>query len=394
MESKRPRQIAIVTGSRADYGHLRGVLRLLRVAPAAELKLLVTGMHLSAAFGSTWREIEADGFPVDSRIDLEVGGDAPLDVARSVGRGVAGFGGVLSESLPDVLVLFGDRYEMLAAASAGMLLNIPIAHIHGGEVTVGAFDDAIRHAITKMALVHFVAAEPYRQRVIQLGEHPDRVFNVGAPGLDQLFECDLIDRSAVARELGIPADRGFLLVTLHPTTARPDSDGVAVRALLEALDRVPDRSIVFTGVNSDPGHSVIGAAVRDFVDRSGGRARLFVSLGSCRYVSALRHADAVVGNSSSGLIEAPALGTPTVNVGDRQAGRLRAASVVDCEPTSEDVAAALERVLAPDFREQTQNVLPPYGRGGASAKIAEILLHFDFRRHMPKRFFDLGVPPR
>jgi UDP-hydrolysing UDP-N-acetyl-D-glucosamine 2-epimerase len=387
--SKARRRIAVVTGSRADYGLLRGVLRRLQSADDADLAVIACGMHLLKAFGETWRLIEADGFEIRAKIDLELGDDRAETVARGTGIGVTRFSETLPGLAPDLLVVLGDRFEILAAAVAATLLNIPIAHIHGGEVTAGAFDDAIRHAVTKMACLHFVAAEPYRRRVIQMGEDPQFVFNVGAPGLDLASEAPSPDRATLLRELGIDGPERFLLVTLHPATARPGEDAANISALLGALAQIDDRSFVFTGVNADPGYGPIDLAIREFVDARPGRARLFASLGSDRYWAALRLADAVVGNSSSGIAEAPAVGTPTINIGDRQKGRLRATSIIDCPPDQTAVLNALRLVLSGGFHIDPAAV-PPYGRGGASARIAEILRTVDLRPAFPKHFHDLG----
>lgn len=383
------RRIAVLTTTRADYGLLRELIRTLSDAPDVTLQLIVSGTHLDEAFGRTVGEIEADGFEIVATVDLDIRGSGPVDAARSAGIGTARFAELFSEVVPDLLVLLGDRYEILAAASAATLSNLPIAHIHGGEVTSGAFDDQIRHAITKLSLVHFVAAEPYRRRVVQLGENPDLVFNVGAPGLDQLRADGLADRETVCRTLQVPLHSKYVVVTLHPTTARPDLDRTSVEALMAALDRAPDIFSIFTGVNADPGHDEIASAIREYVDRNPQRSRLFLSLGSSGYLGAIRHAEAVMGNSSSGIIEAPALGTPTINIGERQAGRLRAVSIIDCEPTVEAIAAALSTVRAPEFRERLRHQELPYGRAGASARIADILREIDFHRYLPKRFHDL-----
>ena len=313
-------------------------------------------------------------------------------MARGTGIGVSGFADVLPQLAPDVLVVLGDRYEVLAAAVAATLLNIPIAHIHGGEITAGAFDDAIRHAITKMACLHFVAAEPYRQRVIQMGENPDFVFNVGAPGLDLASTAPMLSRTELFTGLGVSGPERFLLVTLHPTTARPDTDATNVAALLGALAEVKDRSIIFTGVNADPGYRAIDDAIKAFVAARPDRAFHFTSLGSERYWAALRLADAVVGNSSSGILEAPAVGVPSINIGDRQQGRLRAASIIDCPANSAAILASLARIFEGRFHPDP-GVEPPYGRGGASEKIAGTLRQIDLHGAFPKHFHDLAVAP-
>ena len=385
----RPRRIAVVTGSRADYGLLRGILTRLKAADDVDLSVIACGMHLVAKFGETWRAIEADGFPITARIDFQLDDDRAETVARGTGIGLSGFAAALPKLAPDVLVLLGDRYEILSAAVAATLLNIPIAHIHGGEITAGAFDDAIRHAITKMACLHFVAAEPYRRRVIQMGENPDFVFNVGAPGLDLASVAPAIGRNELLAQLGLSGPERFLLVTLHPTTARPQADGANVAALLGALSEINDRSFVFTGVNADPGYRAIDDAIREFVAARPQQAKLFASLGSERYWAALRLADAVVGNSSSGIVEAPAAGVPSINIGDRQSGRLRAASIVDCPADPAAIGAALRTILEGRFRIDP-NEQPPYGRGGASEKIAGTLRGIELGTAFPKHFHDLA----
>lgn len=387
-----PRRIAVVTGSRADYGLLRGILTRLKAADDVALSVIACGMHLVPRFGETWQAIEADGFPLAAKIDLKLDDDRAETVARGTGIGVSGFADVLARLKPDVLVVLGDRYEIMAAAVAATLLNIPIAHIHGGEVTAGAFDDAIRHAITKMACIHFVAAEPYRRRVIQMGEHPDFVFNVGAPGLDLATTAPALTRAELFAQLGIGGPERFLLITLHPTTAQPQADAANVAALLGALETVDDRSFIFTGVNADPGYRAIDDALKAFVAARPDRAHLFTSLGSNRYWAALRLTDAVVGNSSSGILEAPAAGVPSINIGDRQQGRLRAASIIDCPADSAAVRAALDSIFAGRFRPDP-SVAPPYGRGGASELIAGTLRTIDLRKAFPKHFHDLPSSP-
>ncbi|MCK1452500.1 UDP-N-acetylglucosamine 2-epimerase (hydrolyzing) [Bradyrhizobium sp. 35] len=384
------RRIAVVTGSRADYGLLRGILTRLKAVDDVALNVIACGMHLVPRFGETWGAIEADGFPIAAKIDLALDDDRAETIARGTGIGVTGFAEALPKLAPDILVVLGDRYEVLAAAVAATLLNIPIAHIHGGEITAGAFDDAIRHAITKMACLHFVAAESYRQRVIQMGEQPDLVFNVGAPGLDLADTAPPLARAELFAKLGIAGPERFLLVTLHPTTAQPKADAANVAALLDALAKVEHHSFVFTGVNADPGYRAIEEAIRAFVATRPDRAHLFTSLGSERYWAALRLADAVVGNSSSGILEAPAVGVPTINIGDRQKGRLRAASIIDCPADSAAILASLRRIFEGSFRPDPA-VAPPYGRGGASEAIVGTLRKIDLKRAFPKQFRDLAT---
>jgi UDP-hydrolysing UDP-N-acetyl-D-glucosamine 2-epimerase len=387
------RRIAVVTGSRADYGLLRGLLMILRQASDIELQVIACGMHLSEQFGHTVRNIENDGFAIAAKIDLALTGDSPSAIAQSTAVGLSGFAAALPKLRPDLVLLLGDRFEILAAATASTLLGIPIGHIHGGEVTTGAFDDAIRHAITKMACLHFVAADAYRQRVVQMGESPLFVFNVGAPGLDQATIATSKTRAEVLRDLTIDDHRRYLLVTLHPTTARADKDDATAIAMLNALATVDECALVFTGVNADPGHRVIDHAIRRFVDRYPDRARLFASLGSERYWMALHYAEAVVGNSSSGILEAPAVGIPSVNIGDRQLGRLRANSIIDCDIDEQEIASAIRSILSGNFHPDS-SVPPPYGSGGASRRIADIVRRVDIGSAFPKpAFFDLpGIP--
>ncbi len=386
------RRIAVVTGSRADYGLLRGVLTRLQNMDELDLSVIACGMHLLPKFGETWRLIEADGFPIAAKVDLQLSDDRTETVARGTGIGVTGFAEALPKIAPDLVVVLGDRFEILAAAVAATLLNVPIAHIHGGEVTAGAFDDAIRHAITKMACLHFTAAEPYRRRVVQMGENPDFVFNVGAPGLDMAATAPALSRPELFASLGISGLEQFLLVTLHPTTAQPETDAANVNALLSALAQIENRSFIFTGVNADPGYRMIDDAVRAFVAARPDRAHLFASLGSERYWAALRLADAVVGNSSSGILEAPAVGVPSVNIGNRQQGRLRAASIIDCQADQTEILASLRSILEGRFRPDVSSE-PPYGRGGASEKIAGTLRKIDLKNAFPKHFHDLMLPP-
>ena len=327
------RKICVVTGTRAEFGLLSSLLREVRVDDALQLQIVATGAHLSPEFGLTYREIEADGFVIDAKVEMLLSADTPTAIAKSIGLGVIGFSEAFDRLKPDVLVILGDRYEMLAAAQAALVLQVPIAHIHGGETTEGAYDEYIRHAITKMSQWHFVAAEPYRKRVIQMGEAPDRVFNFGAPGLDGLMAMTWLERRELEVSLGMALYSPLLLVTYHPVTLSKASPAVAMRELLGALDDFPAASIVLTYPNADTDGRALMPLIDDFVARDPKRRRAFVSLGQKRYLSLMRQADVVIGNSSSGLTEAPALRVATVNLGDRQRGRLKAASGRSTETT-------------------------------------------------------------
>jgi GDP/UDP-N,N'-diacetylbacillosamine 2-epimerase (hydrolysing) len=386
------RKVAVVTGTRAEYGLLRWVMDGIRLNPALELQVIVTGMHLSPEFGLTYKEIEGDGFHIDRRVEMLLSSDTPVGIAKSIGVGVIGFADALQDLRPDLLLVLGDRFEILAAATAALVARIPIVHLHGGELSEGAFDDAIRHSLTKMSHWHFVATEDYRRRVIQLGEDPQRVFHVGALGIDSIRTLALLDRDALEAELGFALGTKSLLVTFHPVTLDNAPASQPMAELLATLDRLEDTRIIFTMPNADTGGRALFGMIEDFVAVHP-NARAYTSLGQLRYLSCMRHVDAVVGNSSSGLIEAPSLRVPSVNIGDRQRGRVRAASVVDCGPDRASIRAAIDRVYSPVFRAQLSNIRNPYGEGGASRRIVEQLAVSPLDGELKKAFFDLpGVP--
>ncbi|MDC8758887.1 UDP-N-acetylglucosamine 2-epimerase [Janthinobacterium fluminis] len=364
-----PRKIAVVTGSRAEYGLLYWVLHDLRAAPDVELQLIVTGMHLAPEFGLTVREIENDGFPIARRVEMLLSSDTPGGIAKSMALGLIGIADAFEQLRPDLVLVLGDRFEILAAAQAAMLHNIPLAHIAGGDTTEGAFDESIRHAISKMAHLHLVTNELSARRVRQLGEDPQAVHVVGNPGLDHLRRRPLLEAAALAEALGAPLGRRNLLITFHPVTLEP-SQGVAQQAeLLAALADLPaDTALWFTRPNADTGGRALAAAL-DLWAAQRPNARVFASLGQLRYLSLMAQADAVLGNSSSGLYEAPSFKVPTVDIGDRQRGRSAAASVLHCEAERGAIAAALGKALALDC----SAVLNPYGDGASSARIVAAL---------------------
>jgi len=383
-----PRKICVVTGTRAEYGLLYWLMRDIEDTPSLTLQLIVTGAHLESKFGHTVDVIEADGFHIDARVPIDLGDDQPVAIAHSTGLAVGGIAKALTDLKPDLVVLLGDRFEILAAATAATICNLPCAHIHGGEITEGAIDDAMRHAITKLSSVHFVAAEAYQRRVVQMGAQQDFVFNVGAPGLDHIARTELLSRAEVASALGIGPKEPFLLITVHPTTRGDSPEDAEVSALLDALDGVPGDIAIFTGVNADAGHEAISNRIEAYVANNPDRARLFNSLGQARYLSAMKFATAVVGNSSSGIIEAPAFGVPTVNIGTRQKGRLRASSIIDCLPTTADISCAISEARSEGFRQACENIEPPYGSPGASAKMTNIIRTLDFDALMQQSFYD------
>lgn len=380
----------MVTGTRAEYGLLRLVLDGLRTAEGVELQLLVTGAHLEPRFGLTVGEIEQDGFRIDARVPMQLESDTPQGVARSMGLALSGASDAFARHRPDVVVVLGDRFEIFAVAAAAMLAGIPIAHIHGGETTEGAFDEAIRHSVTKMSHLHFVAAEEYRQRVIQLGEDPARVFLVGGLGVDAIRRIPLLERAALEASLGIALGTRNLLVTFHPVTLEPATAGRQLGELLAALNLLPETQLIFTMPNADTGSHVLIDMIERFV-ATHPNAAAFTSLGHHRYLSLLQFVDGVVGNSSSGLTEAPSFRIGTVNIGDRQKGRLRAESVIDCEPDRQAIGRAIARLYAPEFREACRTVRNPYGDGGASERIVEVLRVHPLAGVLKKRFHDIRV---
>ncbi|MDA3876617.1 MAG: UDP-N-acetylglucosamine 2-epimerase [Halothiobacillus sp.] len=385
------RRIAVITGTRADYGLLYWLIHDLHHADDLELQLIVTGMHLVPLFGQTVDVIEKDGFPIAVRVDIDLMSDEPAAIARSTGLGTIGFAETFTRLQPDIVVILGDRFEMLAAASAAFILRLPIAHIHGGEVTEGALDEGFRHAITKLAHLHFTAAESYRRRVIQMGEQPDRVFEVGAPGLDHLRRTSLLSRTDLEASLGFTLRSLCFLVTFHPATLDTEDAATQCRALLMALDAFPDVSIVFTLPNADPGGRAIIPLLESYAGRHADRMRVYSSLGQLRYLSLLRQVQVVIGNSSSGIIEAPSFGAATVNIGDRQRGRLRAASVIDCAPQSAEIETAIRQSLSASFQAALPQMMNPYGAGDASGRMMTILRSVDLATLRRKAFYDL--PP-
>lgn len=385
------RKICVVTGTRAEYGLLYWLLKEIQADADLQLQLIVTGMHLSPEFGLTWKTIEEDGFTIDAKVEMLLSSDTPVGIAKSIGLGVIGFADTLERLQPDILVVLGDRFEILAATQAALIARIPVAHIHGGELTEGLIDEAIRHSITKMSHLHFVAAEPYRQRVIQLGEQPDQVLNFGAPGLDNIAKLQLLERKQFEQSIDFPLSRQNFLVTFHPVTLSKSGPESAMNELFAALYRFPDASIIFTKPNSDTDGRAISCLIDNYVSKRPDKVKSFVSLGHVRYLSAISHVDLVIGNSSSGLLEAPVFKKPTINIGPRQTGRLKASSVIDCNETCDDIHAAMLQALSSEFQQQLAGVQSLYGSGNASERIKNHLKHVDISSILMKKFFDLGA---
>ncbi len=383
------RHICVFTGTRAEYGLLRPLLRLLREKDGIALSLIASGSHLSPEFGLTYREIENDGFSIDEKVDMLLSSDSPAAITASMGLCMIGCGNAFARLQPDILVLLGDRYECLCAAAAASVHAIPIAHIHGGEKTEGSLDECYRHAITKLSFLHLAAIEEYRLRIVQLGESPERVFTTGALGLDNIKSLALKSREDILNELRIPPASPLFLVTFHPATASPGQAAVHFDNLLKALDTFPEAIIVFTKSNADEGGRAINSLIDKTVREEPDRKFVFSSLGSLNYLSLLKASDVAVGNTSSGIIEAPSLGVPTVDIGDRQKGRIRADSVVSVDNDAGSIIRGIRTALSDEHKNISRKSVNPYGDGRAAERIAEVLSRFDLERGTRKNFYDI-----
>jgi GDP/UDP-N,N'-diacetylbacillosamine 2-epimerase (hydrolysing) len=383
-------KICVFTGSRAEYGLLKHLMFLLQKSEEFELQIIATAMHLSPEFGLTYQEIEGDGFFINRKIEMLMSADTPSSISKSVGIGMISFSDAIQELKPDLLILLGDRSELLSIAPVCLFANLPIAHIHGGEITEGAYDDVIRHSITKFSNLHFVATEEYRARVIQLGEDPNFVFTVGGLGADAISKIDLLSKKNLEKDLGFQFGERNLLVTFHPVTANPGDSLDQLSALLSALISFPDINLIFTFPNSDNGSRHLKQAVEKFINERK-HAQAFTSLGQLRYLSLLKYVDGVVGNSSSGLLEAPSFKIATINIGERQKGRPKANSVIDCLADKYQIAKAIEKIYSEDFKKILADTKNPYGDGNASEKIFETLKKFQGSVSSKKRFYDIPV---
>lgn len=363
------KKICVVTGTRAEYGLLMPLLNQIKQAEDLELQLLVTGMHLSPEFGLTYKLIEADGYTINDKVDILLSSDTPVGISKTMGLGMIGFAESFERLQPDMVVLLGDRYETFIAAAAAAVARIPISHLHGGETTEGAFDEAFRHAITKMSWLHFTSTEEYRKRVIQLGEDPNRVFNVGAIGIENIIKLPLMTKEELEANLNVQFNKRLLLVTFHPVTLENETSAGQFKELLRALDKVEDATIIFTKANSDTDGRIINQLIDDYTSLHREKTLAFTSMGQLRYLSAMKIASAVIGNSSSGVIEAPSFKVPTINIGDRQKGRIQAESVIDCEPKEEEISNAIHLALSDDFHMRLKKMKTPYGDGKVSEKI-------------------------
>lgn len=381
------KKICVITGTRADFGLLRGVIEEMASCPSLEFQLIVTGAHLMAEHGYTFREIEEARIQIDYKVDMHLDDDSPHTVNRGMGHAFHGFADAFDKLQPNMIMVLGDRYEILPPVLAANIANIPVAHIHGGEVTEGAVDDAFRHAVTKLAHLHFVGAPDYRERVIQLGEDPTRVILAGGLGVDAIRRLPLLGKREVEAKLGFEFAEKNLLITFHPVTLEPEESINQMTALLDVLHELQDVQLIFTAPNADVGGRAIGDLINAFVTEHH-KAHLRISLGQLVYLSCMQFVDGVVGNSSSGLLEAPTLGVGTVDIGNRQKGRLAASSVINCAPRRDNIRAAIEALYAPDFQNVLANIDNPYGKGGACKKIVDTLASLSFENLMTKTFHD------
>lgn len=384
------KKICIITGTRAEYGLLRWVMQTIKDDPDLTLQIIATGMHLSPEFGFTYKVIEEDGFQIDRKVEMLISSDTSVGIAKSMGLGLIGFADALNELNPDLIVVLGDRFEIFAAVSAALVARIPVAHLHGGETTEGAFDESLRHSVTKMSHLHFVAAEEYRQRVIQLGEQPERVFLVGGLGVDSIKRMKLLNRVELEESLGFKLAKKNLLVTFHPVTLERGTVIDQMDALLKALAELQDTQLIFTLPNADTDGRVLIKMIEKFVEQHN-NAHAYTSLGQLRYLSCIAQVDGVVGNSSSGLLEVPSFGKGTINIGDRQRGRLQAKSVINSAPDQKNIAAAIKKLYSIDFQVSLSKVRNPYGEGGASEKIVTTIKNYEMDGIAKKVFYDLPI---
>jgi GDP/UDP-N,N'-diacetylbacillosamine 2-epimerase (hydrolysing) len=383
------RKVCVITGTRAEYGLLYWTMKALQADDEVNLSICVTGMHLSPEFGLTYKKILEDGFIIHEKVETLLSSDTTIAISKSIGLGIISFSEVFERLNPDLILVLGDRYEIFAACTAAMISRIPIAHCHGGESTEGLIDEAIRHSITKMSQIHFVSTEDYRNRVIQLGEQPKNVFNVGALGIENVNKLKLLTKSEFENSIKFKLNKINFLVTFHPVTLDNLSAEEQFKQLLIALDNFQDTTIIFTKPNSDTDGRVIIQLIDDYVKNNTHKAIAFTSLGQLRYLSAIQFMDLVVGNSSSGLIEVPSFSKATINIGDRQQGRVKAASVIDCETNNKDIEKAIKKALSVEMKEKLKSSKNPYGDKNASIKIVEVLKSIDLNGIIKKQFYNL-----
>lgn len=385
------KRIGIMTGTRAEYGLLKPLMQEINKDNDLELYLIVSGMHLSPEFGMTYKEIEEDGFEINAKVEMLLSSDSPAGISKSIGLGVIGFADEFQRADLDMLILLGDRYEALSAAISAMVMRIPIAHLHGGELTEGAIDEGIRHSITKMSYLHFTSTEQYRNRVIQLGENPERVFYVGALGVENIKKINLMTKEELERSIHFEIDENTVIVTYHPVTLENNTVEEQFLNLLEVLDRNPKIRMIFTKANADTNGRIVNELIDKYAAQNSERACAFVSLGQKRYLSALKYCRIVIGNSSSGIIEAPSFGKPIINIGDRQKGRICADSVINCGYTQQEIQQAMETALTEEFENKARNCRNPYEKENTAANIISVIKDYllNDKIKLKKGFYDI-----
>jgi GDP/UDP-N,N'-diacetylbacillosamine 2-epimerase (hydrolysing) len=383
------KKITVISGTRAEYGLLSPLMKAIQQDDAFELQILVTGMHLSPEFGLTYQQIEKDGFIINEKVEMLLSSDTSVGIVKSTGLGMIGYADALDRLKPDWLIILGDRYEAFAVATSAFLMKIPIIHISGGDVTEGATDDALRHSISKMSYLHFTTTETYRKRVIQLGEAPERVFNVGGIGIDNIVKMDLLNREELSKSIDFDLSKPYFLVTFHPVTLDNQSSESQFQELLNSFDEFLDYQILITLPNSDADGRIIVKMIQEYASKNPHRVSVHISLGQLRYLSAIKYATAVIGNSSSGVVEVPSFKIPTVNIGDRQKGRARASSVIDCDTSQKSISEAIQKAISPDFQAYCQTVENIYGQGNTTEQIMEILKKMSDNTDLKKPFYDL-----
>ena len=386
----KKRKICVVTGTRAEYGLLRWLMDGINKSTKLDLQIVATGMHLSPEFGLTYQEIENDGFKIDRKIEMLVSSDSANGIVKSMGLGMIGFTDALTELKPDLIVVLGDRYEIFTAVAAAMIFRTPVAHLHGGEATEGLIDESIRHSITKMSHLHFVAAEEYKKRVIQLGEQPDNVFLVGGLGIDNIIKLNLLERKDFEKSIDFKLGIKNLLITFHPVTLEENTSEKQMNEILMALNELKHTHLIFTMPNADTDGRIIFQMIEDFVNNHP-HAKSFTSLGQLRYLSCIKHVDGVIGNSSSGLAEVPTFKKGTINIGDRQQGRIKAESVIDCKPTTKSISDAIKKLYSSEFQQKLKTVKNPYGSGGASEAIVKKLENISLKTILKKKFYNMVI---
>jgi GDP/UDP-N,N'-diacetylbacillosamine 2-epimerase (hydrolysing) len=381
------RKICVITGTRAEYGLLYWLMKEIDTDKDLELQIIVTGMHLSPEFGNTYQQIEKDGFVINKKVDILLSSDSEAGISKSMGLGMIGFSDVFNDLNPDLIVVLGDRFEIFSAVGTAMITKIPIAHIHGGEATEGVIDEPIRHSITKMSHLHFTATEEYKNRVIQLGEQPDKVFNVGGLGVDNINQLKLLSKVEFEKAIKFNLGEKNILVTFHPVTLEKSTSKTQFQMLLKSIDELKNTQIIFTKANSDTDGRVINSMIDDYVGKNN-NAIAFTSMGQLNYLSALQFMDVVVGNSSSGLLEAPSFKIGTIDIGDRQKGRIKAGSVISCLPNKNSINNAFKKLYSKQFQAVISKVENPYGKGGASKKVVKIIKDVSLLNIVKKSFYD------